>query len=1004
VLSNGRGVCGVAEGVFRVQEMSTSRAFTVAVLGGTGVFGERTCRLLTEYAKMNDDARHGVGEEADKLLPVRVIMVGHRPVEDGQRLANRVAADAAARVGAGLVDGQLPTANAAAASELLTFHASKYDPLAGGTSEAVGGAEHVEYASVDVRNPEALEEFVRSRGVDAVVDAVGPFQQLMKEDEHYNAPPSIKDAAEAAEEAKLHVMDSSQHASARYSRHDPFRTPRACIRGGARFTCDLADSAAYVARAPRELHEEALAAGATFVSGVSSVPALSSSALAFLQGRAGFTTGVCRGGANDRLDPHRRSVMRLPPMRALDAVDIAITPGNDAPRGESVVRAVLGYAGKPLPRWREGRWTQVPGWGDTVLSAIRPLPLQLTELPPGSNLCNPGHILASPVKQASAPLAESLVEQPSQLAKGGVWNRALSACEAPDTVLLPQTLAKLTSTSDMQGANLGDPEDGPAAGEVRRVDFRAGLELWSLHLGLQLLTQPVRWGLVDSIEPLAPALRFAAEKVRWMGSNRGGMFVRLDGWCSSTPDLSTAQELHKAQLELAKEEDPLGISKWLIPDPDRRGWVVPSRREWHLTAGAGHGPYVPVTAAVALVAAEHRRASMKSSLETDEEEDTAQVSQFRAPSSLHPWEQSVLAAGARDCGGGQIPLAEFHRVWDRHGLAIDSASFELPTYTATDLPPLRSDAASHMDAVPPSLLPSDGHEDSPPLIRFLRRFGESVGVNIGILHDAFKDLGPRPESRPGLRCAAHSAPPMFRSSMGEASWNRLDPTVRAMHSWATEAGDRVHESRGRAVAKGGTGIMARALRSMLDFPHPNATEEWEDMSVVFVRDPQSGRETWVRRFGRSDPTMAATVMKLGDRASDAGLVTEQLLLRLWGGFKIPLPVAVVLRTGSVPFADAHTSGEAMVMESDGMTVFGKRLPSWMSPKAVAREWAAPPPAGANAGTENVFWFDVSVCFPLIGEVAGYHGYLQRPRTFGHGEKIPLKLELEQEGLAFSQRS
>lgn len=49
--------------------------------------------------------------------------------------------------------------------------------------------------------------------------------------------------------------------------------------------------------------------------------------------------------------------------REVTAVRIVVCPGNRVPRGLSVVRAVLSYAGKPVRVFRCGKWVVEPGWG-----------------------------------------------------------------------------------------------------------------------------------------------------------------------------------------------------------------------------------------------------------------------------------------------------------------------------------------------------------------------------------------------------------------------------------------------------------------------------------------------------------------------------------------------------------------------------------------------------------------------------------------------------------------
>jgi hypothetical protein len=48
----------------------------------------------------------------------------------------------------------------------------------------------------------------------------------------------------------------------------------------------------------------------------------------------------------------------------IDRVEAAISPGARAPRGLSVTRAILGWAGAPVRVFAKGHWATRPGWGD----------------------------------------------------------------------------------------------------------------------------------------------------------------------------------------------------------------------------------------------------------------------------------------------------------------------------------------------------------------------------------------------------------------------------------------------------------------------------------------------------------------------------------------------------------------------------------------------------------------------------------------------------------------
>ena len=113
---------------------------------------------------------------------------------------------------------------------------------------------------------------------------------------------------------------------------DPYRLPRAALAAGEHYL-DLADDAAFVSGIGA-LEAEARAANRTVLSGMSSVPAISSAVI----------------------DELRRGLSRI------ECVETVILPGNRAPRGLSVVRAIADQAGRPMRIWQGGVWREVPGW------------------------------------------------------------------------------------------------------------------------------------------------------------------------------------------------------------------------------------------------------------------------------------------------------------------------------------------------------------------------------------------------------------------------------------------------------------------------------------------------------------------------------------------------------------------------------------------------------------------------------------------------------------------
>lgn len=124
------------------------------------------------------------------------------------------------------------------------------------------------------------------------------------------------------------------HAAGPFQSQD-YRVAEACLDCGSNYV-DLAEGRDFVSGIGR-LDGRAKAAGCLLASGASTVPALSSAVV-------------------DRL---------LSRFATLDVIEHAISPGNRAPRGDATVAAILGYCGRPVSLWRDGRWQQGHGWMST---------------------------------------------------------------------------------------------------------------------------------------------------------------------------------------------------------------------------------------------------------------------------------------------------------------------------------------------------------------------------------------------------------------------------------------------------------------------------------------------------------------------------------------------------------------------------------------------------------------------------------------------------------------
>lgn len=117
-----------------------------------------------------------------------------------------------------------------------------------------------------------------------------------------------------------------------------YRLAGAAIAAGLHYL-DLADGRDFVAGFGTALDAAARAADVVALTGVSSTPALSHAAL-------------------DRLTAG---------WRRIDRTHIAISPGNRAaPRGLSVMQAILSYVGRPVRVFVDGTWNTRSGWGMTI--------------------------------------------------------------------------------------------------------------------------------------------------------------------------------------------------------------------------------------------------------------------------------------------------------------------------------------------------------------------------------------------------------------------------------------------------------------------------------------------------------------------------------------------------------------------------------------------------------------------------------------------------------------
>lgn len=121
-----------------------------------------------------------------------------------------------------------------------------------------------------------------------------------------------------------------------------YSVARACISRGAHYL-DLADAREFVCGI--EVLDAAARERGVFVgSGASSVPAITWALVAKLAAE----------------------------FASIESIEIALSPGNQNPRGAATIRAILGQLGRPMRVWIDGAWRVRHGWGAGRLREFPP--------------------------------------------------------------------------------------------------------------------------------------------------------------------------------------------------------------------------------------------------------------------------------------------------------------------------------------------------------------------------------------------------------------------------------------------------------------------------------------------------------------------------------------------------------------------------------------------------------------------------------------------------------
>ncbi len=185
-----------------------------------------------------------------------------------------------------------------------------------------------------------------------------------------------------------------------------YRVVRATLAAGAHYL-DLADGRSFVAGFTGANDAQARAANRLAISGASTLPALSSAVV-------------------DEL---------LQRLESLDTIELAIAPGQRAPRGVATLKSVFSYVGEPFLWLNKGRWVNAHGW------------------------------------------------QNLKRVQFGFGRRWAAACDVPDLELLPQRYPTARTVQFRAALEIGVQQFGLwLVAALRRCGLRLPLERWAATL------------------------------------------------------------------------------------------------------------------------------------------------------------------------------------------------------------------------------------------------------------------------------------------------------------------------------------------------------------------------------------------------------------------------------------------------------------------------------------------------------------------------------------------
>ncbi|GJL93336.1 MAG: hypothetical protein DHS20C04_29950 [Hyphococcus sp.] len=171
---------------------------------------------------------------------------------------------------------------------------------------------------------------------------------------------------------------------------------------------------------------------------------------------------------------------------------------------------------------------------------------------------------------------------------------------------------------------------------------------------------------------------------------------------------------------------------------------------------------------------------------------------------------------------------------------------------------------------------------------------------------------------------------MYQEMLGEA-FDALPDQIRLMHSG-------VHQAVGRADIRHGSSPLSKLICALAKMPASG-----EDLPVETSFEPLERGERWIRNFNGQTFATELRIKSAGEHPE----ATES-----FGPFAFRLRIV------------AHEHGVDMIPE--GVKLLGLPLPRFLCPEAL----------GLERVRDGKYHFDVTVRFPLAGDVIIYSGWLE----------------------------